>query len=240
MSQLMECEIRARNKGYSDAVLNEQQRIERLPELDAIIGLLGPCDGQVVLDAGCGQGQMVDAAKGARIYCGIDFARQGLAAFPILHDQIGTVALSHGNVCMLPYRSGVFDKALSSQVLEHIPSEEGRLKFLAELARVLKPAAPVVITVYNWHEGRRVKGVPKEGLHASGIFYHCYDPEEFATQLRRFFRIDALCSAGVLLPFAFRFTRSLGRFNKYWDRLWRRSFLGARYGELLVARCRPL
>jgi SAM-dependent methyltransferase len=233
----MESEIRARDKAYSKPVSADHYDIERLPELDAITRLLGPCEGQIVLDAGCGRGQMVTAAAGARVYCGIDFARQGLEAFPALAGKLGTVALSHGDVCRLPYRANVFDKALSSQVLEHIPSEEGRLRFLAELARVLKPGAPAVITVYNWHEGRRAKGVAKEGIHASGIFYHCYEVEEFNAQLRRFFRVDVLWGAGILLPFTFRFTRGLGGFVTYWDRLWRSSALAQRYGELLVARC---
>jgi SAM-dependent methyltransferase len=122
-------------------------------------------------------------------------------------------------------------------VLEHIPWAEGRSRSLAELARVMKPEARLVVTVYNWHEGRKAKGVPKEGVHPSGVFFHCFEPAEFREQLLHFFDVDTIWGGKVVLPGTHRLTRLFGGWNRYWDRLWWRRPESLRYGEILIARC---
>ena len=235
-AQLMASEIRARDWRYAQE-LSRQAQIERLPELDAICKLLGRCKGQRVLDAGCGRGAMLPAAHGADLYCGIDFSRQGLLAFPPRPADIGEVALFHGDVCALPFGNGAFDSAFSAQVLEHVPSVQGRSRFIAELARVVKPGARLVLTAYNWHEGRRIKNIPKEGMHPSGVFYHCYDADELRQLLSQFFEVDCIWGGGVALPGTRRLTSALGSWNRYWDRLWWNTRQGLRFGEILMARC---
>ena len=44
-----------------------------------------------------------------------------------------------GDALTLPFADGTFDKIIASEVLEHIPDDVGAI---AELTRVLKPAAP--------------------------------------------------------------------------------------------------
>ena len=63
-SAVMEREFRARDQGYTRVFDRKAEQV-RLPELDAIRVLLGGCDGEVVLDAGCGRGPMLPAARGA-------------------------------------------------------------------------------------------------------------------------------------------------------------------------------
>jgi len=48
----------------------------------------------------------------------------------------------------LPYRSGVFDGAISIAVLHHLATEERRLGFLREIARTLKPYGTALVSVW--------------------------------------------------------------------------------------------
>jgi SAM-dependent methyltransferase len=141
------------------------------------------------------------------------------------------------SVTEMPLRDRTFDAALSTQVLEHLPSAQLREAFVTELARVLKPGGRLVLTAYNWNAGRRAKGIPKEGFHKSGIFYHCFDRQELEQALASQFIIRRMWSVGVLLPFTYRLTRRLGRRIVYWDRLWRAQRSAMPYAEVLLVQC---
>ncbi|MGH9340953.1 MAG: class I SAM-dependent methyltransferase [Acidobacteriota bacterium] len=55
----------------------------------------------------------------------------------------------------LPFSDGVFDGAVCTEVLEHVPDPK---LLLAEIARVLKPSAPVVISIpfaFHYHPDPR-------------------------------------------------------------------------------------
>ena len=111
---------------------------------------LGPIpEGAHVLDLGAGSGvdAFLAARRGARV-TGVDMTPDMLrVAAGAARDQIRFVrALAE----RLPFADGSFDAALSNGVLNLCPDKPGAL---AELARVLKPGAPLYAADILLEEG---------------------------------------------------------------------------------------
>jgi SAM-dependent methyltransferase len=88
-----------------------------------------------VLDAGCGEGVLVDEYAGR-------VAIQGLDA------NYSSPNIQSGSVSSLPYGDGSFDRALCLDVLEHLPFDQ-QPSALSELYRVLKPGGELLVSVPN-------------------------------------------------------------------------------------------
>lgn len=96
-----------------------------------------------ILDVGCGDGHFVSVVFDTRIDVGVDphlpslreAGRRGM--YRLLLNSDGT---------RLPIRPESLGSAFSNSVLEHLPDLDG---VLAEIARALKPGAPLVFTVPN-------------------------------------------------------------------------------------------
>lgn len=91
--------------------------------------------GTRVLDAGCGEGVLVDEYAARLSIVGVD-------AF-YSSDRV-----QHGLLTALPFDNGSFDRALCLDVLEHLPFVEQPLA-LAELFRVLTPGGELLVSVPN-------------------------------------------------------------------------------------------
>jgi 2-polyprenyl-3-methyl-5-hydroxy-6-metoxy-1,4-benzoquinol methylase len=88
-----------------------------------------------VLDAGCGEGVLVEEYAGRLAIEGID------ANYASAHVR-------RGSVTALPYAAGHFDRALCLDVLEHLDYESQRLA-LRELHRVLVASGELIVSVPN-------------------------------------------------------------------------------------------
>src|SRR6185503_13115809 len=88
-----------------------------------------------VLDAGCGEGVLVEEFKSRLAIVGADPNYQS--------DLVTTASLAH-----LPYADGSFDRALCLDVLEHLPFPEQSVA-LAELFRVVRPGGELLVSVPN-------------------------------------------------------------------------------------------
>jgi SAM-dependent methyltransferase len=97
--------------------------------------LNGASPGARVLDAGCGEGVLVEEYATRLAIEGID---PNYAS-----DRVRT-----GSLTALPYADGTFDRALCLDVLEHLTFEEQPLA-LGELFRVLRPGGELLISVPN-------------------------------------------------------------------------------------------
>jgi SAM-dependent methyltransferase len=53
----------------------------------------------------------------------------------------------NADACVLPFADASFDRAIASEVLEHIPAD---MHALAELARILRPGGVLAVTVPAW------------------------------------------------------------------------------------------
>jgi SAM-dependent methyltransferase len=88
-----------------------------------------------ILDAGCGEGVLVDEYAGR-------LAIEGLDA------NYSSPDIRTGSVCALPYADAAFDRALCLDVLEHLPFDQQSLA-LSELYRVLKPGGELLVSIPN-------------------------------------------------------------------------------------------
>lgn len=98
-----------------------------------------------VLDAGCGEGVLVEEyrARGFRIQ-GVD-------------RDFASGAVLRGDLLALPFGSGSFDMVLLLDVIEHFPFER-QMPLLREVRRVLRTGGSLVLSVPNLaHLGSRWK-----------------------------------------------------------------------------------
>jgi SAM-dependent methyltransferase len=107
-----------------------------IAKLDAVRKWLnGAPAGMRVLDAGCGEGVLVEEYGGR-------LAIEGLDA-NYTSDRV-----RRGSLTALPYADGTFDRALCLDVLEHLTFEE-QPRALAELFRVLKTGGELLVSIPN-------------------------------------------------------------------------------------------
>jgi 2-polyprenyl-6-hydroxyphenyl methylase/3-demethylubiquinone-9 3-methyltransferase len=138
--------------------MTEQAIIERIVGNEAdmayrrrvqtIFDWLEPDDGDRIIDGGCGRGfylRFIRHTCNANL-TGIELehpiiekAREALAGFE-------GITLINGSLLALPLPDGTYDKAILSEVLEHVPDDVGALR---EAARVLRPGGLIAITVPN-------------------------------------------------------------------------------------------
>ena len=114
------------------------------------------------LDAGCGSSKILASLPHA---IGIDMRFDKLS-FMRAHNNF----LLQANGCILPFRDEEFKCAISSQVIEHIPDEGGRL--LDELTRVLKPNGILVLGTpdygnWQWRVTERLYDLAAPGAYAA-------------------------------------------------------------------------
>jgi SAM-dependent methyltransferase len=92
-------------------------------------------DGTRVIDAGCGEGVLVEEFRGRLAIVGVD-------------PHYASPAVTNGSLLALPFPDGSFDRALCLDVLEHLaPADQGPA--LAELFRVVRPGGELLVTVPN-------------------------------------------------------------------------------------------
>lgn len=107
-----------------------------LAKMDAVRAYLGGLlPGTRVLDAGCGEGLLVE-----------EFADR--LAIEGLDPNYGSERVRTGSLTELPYGASSFDRALCLDVLEHLTFDD-QPRALAELHRVLAPGGELLVTVPN-------------------------------------------------------------------------------------------
>jgi len=101
-----------------------------------------------ILDAGCGTGGLIKAARAARpawAMTGLDFSARACA---LARERTG-VDIVEGSITALPFADGAFDAVLSADVVCQV--EDGA-RALREFARVVRPGGGVVVNVpaFRW------------------------------------------------------------------------------------------
>ena len=101
----------------------------------AVVRAVAAGPGDLVLDLGCGTGDLTAALaeRGPRV-AGVDASRGMLAAAKARHPGLKDLIL--GSAFRLPFRAGCFDGAASAFVLRNLDDLPAAF---AELARVLRP-----------------------------------------------------------------------------------------------------
>lgn len=111
-----------------------------------------PRPGDLILDAGCGEGRHTFAL--ARLGCrvlGLDMDYTSLAKSQYVvremknqGEKLGPVLFLQGDNLKLPFQDGTFDKIICAEVMEHIHEDQ---EATAEFFRVLKPGGIMAVTV---------------------------------------------------------------------------------------------
>jgi SAM-dependent methyltransferase len=154
---------------------------------------LGVRPGDLVLDAGAGFGRHA-----------FEFARRGASVVALDHaaDEVVTtraifasmidereidpdrlVGVLRGDATRLPFGDGMFDRVITSEVLEHIQSDTDAI---AEFARVLKPGGTFAATVPSWFP-EKVNWMLSDEYHApksEGGHVRIYSATELKAKLR--------------------------------------------------------
>jgi 2-polyprenyl-3-methyl-5-hydroxy-6-metoxy-1,4-benzoquinol methylase len=121
----------------------EKRRFQRITRLVPKHGVNN------ILDVGAGAGWLSEMLVGrgfkvTALDLGLDSIRR---AKKRLESRSITVKFTEGDVYCLPYRSGSFDAAVASEIIEHLEKPE---EALAEIARVVRPGGWIIVsTPYN-------------------------------------------------------------------------------------------
>ncbi len=134
-----------------------------------------------VLDIACGTGYGIAILKPkAKYVTGVDVDAAAAVQARAECDNRSAVLL--GNGLGLPFAAGSFDIITSFETLEHLHE---RVRFLAELHRVLRPDGKLILSTPNANYTMPLNGTPSNPFH---IFE--YTPGELRTELERYFTVD--------------------------------------------------
>jgi len=94
-----------------------------------------------LLDCGAGSGAFAAAMQNSVKVVAMDDHEESLE---ILRKRLPSEAVVRGSCTSIPFNDGSFDAVTALDVLEHIPAQQDAAN---EMIRVLRPGAPIVITV---------------------------------------------------------------------------------------------
>jgi ubiquinone/menaquinone biosynthesis C-methylase UbiE len=117
-------------------------------KMDMMTKMLRPGPDDRVIDIGCGNGRFVFFMRAS---CGQLVGIDAGAHFAL--EPLRTVDLARGDVRLLPFADGSFDKAYSLDVLEHL-TEEGVVRMLSEARRVLRPGGKFFVYSHVMMSGK--------------------------------------------------------------------------------------
>jgi SAM-dependent methyltransferase len=106
--------------------------------------LVGHCADRDVLEAGCGEGYGADLIAGvARRVIGLDYDQQAVAHARACYPKVD---VRQGNLANLSLPDSSVDVVVNFQVIEHLWDQP---QFIAECARVLRPAGLLMVSTPN-------------------------------------------------------------------------------------------
>ena len=128
------------------ASANPLVRFFFLGRLDAIAKALPHREKLRVLDAGCGEGHLVEVMQNmhpSHSYTGVDITSVALAK---TRKRCPKAKFQKADLTQLPYKNASFDVVVCTEVIEHIGAYK---KLIEELKRVLKRGGLLVMTFPN-------------------------------------------------------------------------------------------
>jgi SAM-dependent methyltransferase len=180
---------------------NRLLRLLSLAEIPATLGRLQPDRGDTILEIGCGTGRFTRhlTRRCARVI-GVDYS---LASLRVAQEKArgAGVQFIQADASHLPLREGVATKALSCQMLEHLPTVEARTRALAAIARSLREGGRLVVSAYWYSPLARWFG-EREGHHSGTIYFYRFDRHEFLSLLNPWFEIESLTGALIYILLA--------------------------------------
>jgi SAM-dependent methyltransferase len=195
-------ESKARDR-YATAYAHQFSWIRSTLESGPALRAMRPRSTDLVAELGCGTGRLTRlyAARVNRTVA-IDFSLDSLLSFrrSIPSEMRDRVLLVYADISAVPLADHAFDKVVSFQVLEHLPTPEMRAKAARGAARILKRGGTLTLTVYNWSLSKQrlaLRGIGdntrKEGFHGGEIYYFNFEPGDVTSMLKEAgFELDRL------------------------------------------------
>ncbi|MFQ6074550.1 MAG: class I SAM-dependent methyltransferase [Candidatus Bathyarchaeia archaeon] len=145
-------------------------------EREAVVSLLDPRPGELILDIGTGTGvYLMEAARRGATVVGLDISLNMLRVLSRKlreEERRMEASLVLGDAENLPFREKAFQKAVSNTTLEFIPNPE---KALGEARRTLRFGGSLVIGVLTstslWALGRRFRKLRSGNVYSYSRFY---------------------------------------------------------------------
>lgn len=111
-----------------------------------------PPDGGVGADVGCGSGRwaVLTAGRAAHLHL-VDASDRALSVARSQMSSISNASFHRASVGALPFADASLDFAYSLGVLHHVPDTRAAV---VEIARCLKPGAPLLLYLYYRFDGR--------------------------------------------------------------------------------------
>jgi SAM-dependent methyltransferase len=176
--------------------------------------------GRDVVDLGCGTGRITSRViDTAGSVLAIDFSRRSLEVFAEKLQDNAEVGLVLGDVTTIPLTRGAFDVALSTQVIEHIPTREARSAFFEFVRKAIRVDGVFVCTVYHHDLRSRLGRIQREGTHESGIFYHRFTRREIKAEMKRHFDDVSVRPIKIAIPYLIRLPLPWGRVSRALERV---------------------
>lgn len=170
---------------------NRLLRVLSVAEIPLTLQWLAPRPQDVVVEIGCGTGRVTRplSRRSGEVWA-LDHSFDSLQ---VAREKVADerVRFVQADAAYLPLRDGSADRALSCQMLEHLPSAGLRERAVAEAARVLKPGGAFVLSAY-WHSPlTRLLG-DRQGHHSGMIYYYRFLRPELQELLGRSFAVEGI------------------------------------------------
>lgn len=179
-------------------------------EIPTTLRALSPQAEESLLEVGCGTGRFTARiASRCRQVVAVDFSAESLR---VARSRIASpsVHFIQGDAGRLPLREGVADRALSCQMLEHLPTPGARQTAVAQVARVLRPGGTFAVSAY-WHSPFARLFGRKEGHHNDAIYFYRFSRREFVELLEPYFEVETLTTRLIYVLLA----RAVRRTNEW-------------------------
>jgi len=156
-------------------------------EFDLLKKLLNPTKGDIILDLGCGTGRLTTRfAALCRRVVAVDRSKGSLE---VLRDRASGTGTSNIDIVLadltqsLPVQLAA-TKAFSVQLLQHIPSAEGRRDVIRRVYGALAPGGAAVFLDEVHALSRQLRSKPREVARKDSLYFHPFTPQEIRKELR--------------------------------------------------------
>lgn len=182
-------------EGYDEFNSSEGEQLSR--RLKAAFELAEVTPGMAILDVGCGRGEILRhcAQLGANAY-GVDYAAVAVNMSQSVIESLngispGKTAVGQADAKLLPFASGVFDRVLMFDVIEHLHPWEVQ-EAMREIHRVLKPDGRLIVhTAPNvWYDRYAYPWVRRLRILMGQGDYYPKDPRQFLVDVNEHVHVN--------------------------------------------------
>ncbi len=170
----------AHAESYDRELIKIRTLFGKAAEKNTVLAHLKPEKNDSILDAGCGTGiYTIETAQLVHDVMAIDFSSSSI---DILNKKLKTAQINNsstkvGDLALMELPPNRFDKAMSIEVIQHIPTHQKRVLALQNIFNALKPGGKFVMVVYRY--GGWIKyPKPKEELDHAGVGLYRFAFEE--------------------------------------------------------------